>query len=206
MVTLPLLFSSDSEYGLPSYHWSDELTGLSYLGTGIGSVLGSLLGALFLNRTYAAMKSRAQTNGIIADTDPRRPEYRMPFMQLGAVIVPVGLLIFGFTAQPDKEIPWIAPLIGAAVFSAGMLMTYICVTTYLVDVFETYAASAIAAMTITRSLLGCVFGIIGNELYRTMGYQWGTLLLAGLCVLMAPLPVVFFYIGPKLRKMGSFAK
>lgn len=206
MVTLPLLFSPDSLYGLPSYHWASELTGLAYLGTGIGSIFGSLLGGVFLNRTYSAMKSRAEKRGVTAESDQRRPEYRMPFMQLGAIIVPLGLFIFAFTARPDKGIPWIAPLIGAAIFSAGMLMTYICVTTYLVDVFETYAASAIAAMTITRSILGCVFGIIGNELYRAMGYQWGTVLLACLCVLMAPMPIIFFFIGPRLRNMGGFKK
>lgn len=202
MVTLPLLFSSESKYGLPSYHWSSELTGLSYLGTGLGSVVGAFLGAVFLNRTYGAMQARAEHKGIAPGTDPRRQEYRMPFMQVGALIVPAGLFIFAFTAREDVH--WIAPLIGAGVFSAGMLMTYICVTTYLVDTFETYAASALAAMTVTRSVLGCVFGIIGNKLYQALGYQWGTLLLACLCVVMAPLPIVFYYMGPRLRQMGGF--
>lgn len=207
MVTLPLLFGPEPVYGLPSYQWPTELTGLSYLGSGVGSVIGALLGALFLNRTYASMAERMRKkHGLMqGEKDPHSPEYRMPFMQVGALVVVAGLFIFAFAARPG-EVHWIAPLVGAAVFSAGMLMTYICVTTYLVDTFERYAASAIAAMTVTRSVLGCVFGLIGNELYRSLGYQWGTLLLACLCALLAPLPIIFYYLGPRLRKSGSFQK
>lgn len=195
MVTLPLLFSRQSIYGLPSYHWPTNLTGLSYLGVGIGSFLGVFICAVFLNRTYAFMKLRAIRKQSSID---RRPEYRMPFMQLGAIIVPTGLIIFAFTARED--VSWIAPLIGALVFATGMLMTYICVTTYLVDCFETYAASALAAMTVTRSLLGCVFSLIGFQLYRSLGYEWGTLLLAFFCVALMPVPTAFYYFGPFLRK------
>ncbi|KAI1735707.1 major facilitator superfamily domain-containing protein [Xylaria scruposa] len=203
LVTLPLLFSPEPIYGLPSYRWPSELTGLSYLGTGVGSILGSALGAIFLNRSYLAMTIRAAGKGFDdTNPDPRRLEYRMPFMQIGAALVPAGLLIFAFTARED--IPWIAPLIGATIFSVGMLMTYICVTTYLVDVFENFSASALAAITLTRSLLAFAFAFIGNGLYRSLGYQWGTLLLAFLCIVLCPLPAVFYFFGPKIRSMGSF--
>ncbi|KAI0182605.1 major facilitator superfamily domain-containing protein [Xylaria flabelliformis] len=203
LVTLPLLFSPEPVYGLPSYRWPSELTGLSYLGTGVGSILGSALGAIFLNRSYLAMTIRAARKGFDdINPDPRRLEYRMPFMQIGAALVPAGLLIFAFTARED--IPWIAPLIGATIFSTGMLMTYICVTTYLVDVFENFSASALAAITLTRSLLAFAFAFIGNGLYRSLGYQWGTLLLAFLCAVLSPLPAVFYFFGPKIRSMGSF--
>ncbi|KAI1122923.1 major facilitator superfamily domain-containing protein [Nemania abortiva] len=203
LVTLPLLFSPEPIYGLPSYRWPSELTGLSYLGTGIGSVLGSALGAFFLNRSYLSMTVRAVRKGFNdTNPDPRRPEYRMPFMQIGAALVPAGLLIFAFTAREDT--PWIAPLIGATVFSAGMLMTYICVITYLVDVFENFSASALAAITLTRSLLAFAFSFIGNGLYRSLGYQWGTLLLTFLCAVLTPLPALFYYFGPKIRSMGKF--
>ncbi len=201
MVTLPLLFSSEPLYGLPSYRWPADLTGLSYLGVGLGSVAGAFLAATFLNRSFVSMKERAaRRNGNVPDE--RTPEYRMPFMQIGACIVPAGLLIFALTAREDVH--WIAPLIGAAVFSTGMLMTYICVTTYMVDSFETYAASALAAVTVSRSVLGCIFAFIGNGLYKRLGYEWGTLLLTFMCLVITPLPAVFYYWGPKLRKMGRF--
>ncbi|CCC14583.1 hypothetical protein SMACR_09571 [Sordaria macrospora] len=220
MVTLPLLFSAEPLYGLPSYHWPEALTGLSYLGVGLGSVAGTLLSAALVNRTYAFMKARARTSSRDAAgeaqpyntkniDDDKTPEYRMPFMQLGALIVPAGLLIFALTAgkvgKEDTGVHWIVPLIGAAVFSTGMLMTYISVTTYMVDSFETYAASALAAVTVSRSVLGCIFAFVGNGLYRRLGYEWGTLLLFFLCVVITPLPTVFYYWGPRLRRVGPFA-
>lgn len=225
MVTLPLLFSAESLYGLPSYHWPEALTGLSYLGAGLGSVAGTLVSAALLNRTYARMKTRHAVRKTLSqsrdaaesgatqpqhrntnthntdDMDDKTPEYRMPFMQLGALIVPAGLLIFALTAG---KVHWIAPLIGAAVFSTGMLMTYISVTTYMVDSFETYAASALAAVTVSRSVLGCIFAFVGNGLYRRLGYEWGTLLLFFLCLVITPMPTVFYYWGPRLRKIGPF--
>jgi hypothetical protein len=73
------------------------------------------------------------------------------------------------------------------------------VTTYLVDCFERYSASALAAMMVTRSVLGCAFSLVGVELYRRLGFQWGTLLLVILCIAMAPLPTAFYWWGPKLR-------
>ncbi|KAH6624306.1 major facilitator superfamily domain-containing protein [Chaetomium sp. MPI-SDFR-AT-0129] len=203
MVTLPLLFSSQSLYGLPSYHWPDELTGLSYLGAGLGSVAGALVSAVFLNRSFVSMKTRAISKHGETIAAARSPEYRMPFMQIGACVVPAGLLIFALTARPDVH--WIAPLIGAAVFSTGMLMTYICVTTYMVDSFETYAASALAAVTVSRSVLGCIFAFIGNGLYKKLGYEWGTLLLTFICLVVTPMPTVFYYFGPRLRKIGGFS-
>ncbi|KAK3949499.1 major facilitator superfamily domain-containing protein [Pseudoneurospora amorphoporcata] len=221
MVTLPLLFSAESLYGLPSYRWPEALTGLSYLGVGLGSVAGALLSAALVNRTYASMKARHGATSRHAhgdagaggggahpnseDMDDRTPEYRMPFMQVGALIVPAGLLIFALTAGKDN-VHWMVPLVGAAVFSTGMLMTYISVTTYMVDSFETYAASALAAVTVSRSVLGCIFAFVGNGLYRRLGYEWGTLLLFFLCLVITPLPTVFYYWGPRLRKIGPFAK
>ncbi|KAK3398802.1 major facilitator superfamily domain-containing protein [Sordaria brevicollis] len=207
MTTLPLLFSSESLYGLPSYHWPSSLTGLSYLGVGLGSVAGALLSAAFVNRTYAYMKARATTaTSQHHNTEQldRTPEYRMPFMQLGALIVPTGLLIFALTAG-KPNIHWIAPLIGAGVFSTGMLITYISVTTYMVDSFENYAASALAAVTVSRSVLGCVFAFVGNGLYRRLGYEWGGLLLFFLCLVITPLPMVFYVWGARLRGVGRFA-
>ncbi|CAL5868906.1 uncharacterized protein PFLUO_LOCUS3133 [Penicillium psychrofluorescens] len=200
LVTLPLLYSSEPVYGLPSYRWPAALTGLSYLGVGVGSFVGVLVCALALNRTYVLMKAREA--GKNRPTDSTGPEYRMPLMQVGACIVPLGLLIFAFTARTDVH--WIVPLIGATVFSSGMLITYICVTTYLVDSFDQYAASALAGMTLTRSVLGCVFSLIGFRLYESLGYEWGTLMLALLCVLMMPLPTIFYFLGPRFRRLGGY--
>lgn len=99
-----------------------------------------------------------------------RPELRLPFLQLGMSIVPIGLIIYGWSAQ--KQLPWPIPLLGAAVFATGMLMAYVCIQTYIVDVFEHFAASALAATIVARAMFSCVFALIGVKLYKSLGYAW----------------------------------
>lgn len=67
-----------------------------------------------------------------------------------------------------------------------------------------YAASAIAANTELRSLVGAFLPLAGTPMYKTLGLGWGNSLLGFLCVLMIPLPIIFFKFGKKLRKMESF--
>lgn len=80
-----------------------------------------------------------------------------------------------------------------------MLMGYVCIQTYLVDAFEEFAASALAAAIVTRCVITCVFTVVGFQLYRSLGYAWGTMLLAFICIAMIPIPFVLQVYGPKLR-------
>lgn len=67
-----------------------------------------------------------------------------------------------------------------------------------------YAASAIAANTELRSLVGALLPLAGTPMYNTLGLGWGNSLLGFLCILMIPLPIIFNRFGKKLRKMEKF--
>jgi hypothetical protein len=71
--------------------------------------------------------------------------------------------------------------------------------TYLVDAFTRYAASAIAANTVLRSLLGGLLPLAGLRLYNKLGYGWGNSLLAFLALAMVPIPVLFSIYGERIR-------
>ncbi|CRG87382.1 putative MFS-type transporter C409,08 [Talaromyces islandicus] len=167
LITITLLFGSTPIYGLFSYRWTDGTTGLAYLGAGLGSMIGIAICAKFLNRSYNYMARRYEEKH---DHPGHMPEFRLPFMQVGLTIVPAGLIMFGWSAE--KQTHWIVPLLGACIFGLGMLMSYVCIHTYLTDAFEQYAASALAAAVVTRCLLSCVFTIVGFQLYRRLGYAW----------------------------------
>ena len=102
-------------------------------------------------------------------TEPQ-PESRMLLLQLGMALVPVGLTVFAWSAE--REAHWAIPLAGAAIFALGMLMAYVCIQTYLVDVYESFAASALAATVAVRSVGSCIFSIMGFQLYANLGYAW----------------------------------
>lgn len=167
LVTLPLLYGPESFYGLFSYRWQHGTTGLAYLGAGFGNVLGTLVCAKYLNRSYAYMNERQRRK--LGDENGKA-ESRMLFLQIGMVLVPCGLTIFAWTAQTHQH--WVLPLLGGTVCAIGVLMAFVCIQTYLVDIFEQYSASALASMVASRSIGSCILSIIGFQLYVKLDYGW----------------------------------
>jgi len=75
---------------------------------------------------------------------------------------------------------------------------------YLVDAFTRYAASALAATTILRSLMGALLPLAGRQMYVKLGYGWGNSLLAFLTAAMVPIPWLFYRYGERLREKRTF--
>ena len=70
----------------------------------------------------------------------------------GALLVPIGFFWYGWSIQGRAH--WIMPNIGAVLFGAGIIISMQCVTSYIIDAYSVYAASAIAATTVLRALAG----------------------------------------------------
>ncbi|KIV96502.1 hypothetical protein, variant 1 [Exophiala mesophila] len=149
------------------YDQSTGMGGLNYLSLGIGFFMGSQIAAPLNDRIYIALKKR---NGGVG-----RPEFRCPLMVPGALLVPIGLFIYGWTARPGVH--WIFPNIGAALLSAGTIMGFQCAQTYIVDAYQRFAASAIAAAVVLRSLAGFGFPLFAPYLYAALNLDWGNSLL-----------------------------
>jgi hypothetical protein len=72
---------------------------------------------------------------------------------------------------------------------------------YAVDAFGAKgAASAIAALTVVRSMLACFLPLAGPQLYESLGLGWGNSLLGFLALAFAPVPFVFYKYGGYLRE------
>ncbi|QSZ30230.1 hypothetical protein DSL72_004752 [Monilinia vaccinii-corymbosi] len=145
---------------------------------------------------YRALKAR--NNGV------GKPEFRVPLMIPGALLVPVGLFWYGWSAQAKTH--WIVPNIGAAIFSAGTIIGFQCIQTYLVDTYTTYAASAVAAATVMRSLAGFGFPLFAPYMYAALDNGWGNSLLGFIAIVLGwPAPILFWMYGEKLRSRSAFA-
>ncbi|KAI6914338.1 hypothetical protein KC318_g963 [Hortaea werneckii] len=70
--------------------------------------------------------------------------------------------------------------------------------------FTIYAASAMAANTVLRSLFGATFPLFGLSMYNTLGLGWGNSLLAFIALAMCPIPLLFYWYGEKLRTHPRF--
>lgn len=71
---------------------------------------------------------------------------------------------------------------------------------YMIDAYTIYAASAIAAGNILRSLSGAFLPLVGIPLYSTLGYGWGNTLLAMLSLGLVGLCIVLRIYGEMWRK------
>ncbi|KAL9103366.1 MAG: hypothetical protein Q9163_001578 [Psora crenata] len=189
---LYLLFTTLTVVFEGQYHFSAGSVGLTYLGIGVGSLVGTVIFGVASDKILKYMSAKGEM----------KPEYRLPPMIPGSLFIPVGLFIYGWTAE--KHIHWIVPIIGTSLLGFGLLATFMPITTYLVDAFTVYAASALAANAILRSLVGALLPLAGRKMYATLGLAWGNSLLAFIALAMCPIPYVFFRYGERIRKSKRF--
>jgi hypothetical protein len=69
----------------------------------------------------------------------------------------------------------------------------------LVDMFTIYAASALAANTVVRSVAGAVLPLCGLKMYDKLGLGWGNSLLGFIAIAMIPVAFLIIRYGEYLR-------
>ncbi|KAJ7049930.1 major facilitator superfamily domain-containing protein [Mycena amicta] len=183
----PLIFEK-------GHHFNVQMTGLSFLGIGLGMFIG-LATQPWWNRRIARV---AAANGGKAP-----PEALLVMGQVGGILVPISMFIFAFTTYP--HVHWIAPIIASVLFGTGMLFSFTTTFTYLVVAYRPIAASALAANSVLRFTFAAAFPLFAGAMYNKLGTVGATALLAGLMTVMAPLPFIFYKIGPRLRAESRFA-
>ncbi|KAF9894330.1 hypothetical protein FE257_007833 [Aspergillus nanangensis] len=181
--TIPSVFRSQ-------YGFSTGISGLAYLGIGIGFFGG--LAFIALTNDRIMMKLAAKNNGVV------EPEMRLPMMIIFACILPVSFFWYGWTAE--KHVHWIVPIIGMAPFGIAMMGLFMPIQTYIIDCFPAYAASANATLTATRSLVGALLPLAGPKMFESLGLGWGNSLLGFLALAFIPIPVIFTKYGKVIRE------
>jgi hypothetical protein len=110
----------------------------------------------------------------------------------------------GWSAQYHTH--WIVPNIGYVVFSAGTSMTMIGLQTYTIDAYQLYAASAVGATAVARSITGFAFPLFAQYMFRALGYGWGNSFLGFATVGIGyGGSVVLWFYGQRLRDASQYA-
>ena len=91
-------------------------------------------------------------------------------------------------------------------FGIALIWTFTGFFSYLADTYLGYTASAMAANALLRSLFGFGFPLFAAEMYRALSIPWASTLLAGLALLLTPVPFVFWKMGHRIRKSSKYAK
>jgi hypothetical protein len=112
--------------------------------------------------------------------------------------------IQAWTANP--QIYPIVPILAGLPFGIGFLLIFVALTNYLTNLYADQAASAMAALTCTRSICGAGLPFATQMMYATLGVHWAGSLLGFLALLVGMVPWVFWRWGARIRGRGSFAK
>lgn len=131
-----------------------------------------------------------------------KPEHRLPPMVLGNILVPLGLIAFGWTAE--RLVHWIVPILFTTLVGFGFVAVSLASWSYLVDAFGVYAASAIAATTVLRNIAAAALPLAAPPLYSKLGLGWGNTILGALALAVAPVPMLLIICGEKMRNGQRF--
>jgi hypothetical protein len=119
-------------------------------------------------------------------------------MCIGAVLTPLGQLIFSWTCLPATIHPAV-PIAFGIPFGMGNTLSFIYGSNYLAGSYGIYAASALAGNAVMRSVFGAALPLAGPAMYNNLTPRWAGTLLGLLEVLLIPIPFVFYRYGDRIR-------
>lgn len=125
--------------------WSHGTAGLPFIGVAIGVCLATLAAGLD-NKRYVRLCAVAETKGHAVE-----PEARLGAAMVGAIVLPIGLFLFAWTTYPSVH--WMLPIIGAMLFSCGLVIVFISLMSYLVDTCTFPFFLCDVLQVLTRSLV-----------------------------------------------------
>lgn len=157
--TLFLLFAAYPIVFQQVRGWPQGVASLPFLAIALGIIISLFYVALFDQKRYGKLVDKYQ--GKVP------PEARLPPAMLGSVALPIGLFWFAWTNDPSTF--WLISVSAGVFFGFGMVLLYMSLTNYIVDAYLGYAASALAASTVLRSIAGAVFPLFTASMYDSLG-------------------------------------
>jgi MFS family permease len=185
-VTVASIFSE-------AFHWNTLEIGLAYGGAlSVGGILGEIAGGMVLD----TIVKRARRN--FAGANPP-PEIRLKAIWTGALLVPAGLLIYGFTLQ--YHVFWFVPLFGMGLACFGLQVIATTCYTYSIDCYRAESSETSQLFNLIRQVFGMTYAFYVVSLCQKIGYQWAFFMFSILGSVLGLLPiVVLMFKGKEIRE------
>lgn len=75
---------------------------------------------------------------------------------------------------------------------------------YIIDVYQTGSASALASLTFTRYIVSGGAVMFTTPMYRSLGTHWALSLLAFLSLVFSFIPWLFYFFGKRVRTWSRY--
>ncbi|KAI5295998.1 hypothetical protein KEM52_006124 [Ascosphaera acerosa] len=181
-LTVPSVFTND-------YGFSEQATGLANLGIAIGSLVTIFAHAFVSDRWLSHLTDR--NNGVST------PEMRLPLLCIYSLLLPVSFFWYGWSV--DKRVNPVLAIMSTVPLAVSTTGMFMAIVTYVIDCHPEQAASAMAAITFARSMVGAVLPLVGPVLFQTLGLGWGNTVLGIVALFFVPIPMVLSRYGPAIR-------
>ncbi|KAH3665782.1 hypothetical protein OGAPHI_003970 [Ogataea philodendri] len=177
--------------------WSDSKTGLMFIPIAVG-VLAAVAVSPWVNNDYNRRADVYRHKGVVPPA-----ELRLFPMMVGCWFVPAGLFAFAWSSYP--RLSWAGPCFSGFACGFGFNILYNSANNYIVDSYQHYAASALAAKTFVRSIWGAAVPLFTIQMYHRLGYEWASSLMAFIALACCAIPFAFFFYGAKVRTWSKYA-
>lgn len=192
-----IFFQSYPIIFMGTYGFNEGEEGLAFIPIGIGAVISA---GLYL--TWDKILLRGQTlQKPWAKSEEMR---RLPLACFAGPFFVISLFWAGWSARTDVH--WIVPVLSGIPFGIGYLCLFMALLNYLVDAYEIFAASAMAAASFSRSSFGAVLPFGAKPMYRALGVPWACSLLGFFSLALCAIPFIFLKFGPKMRERSKFCQ
>ena len=153
------------------YGLSDIQTGLTFIGNGVGSMIGAVLTGRLLDLDFARAVKKGK-----GEAPP--PRARLRSVWLWSMMEIAAVLVFGWTL--DRQVHLSVPIVATFFIGWSAMAIQSTISTYLVDEFPEKSASASAALNLARCLLGAAGTAAVLPILKGIGTGWCFTLLAGI--------------------------
>ncbi|KAL9538045.1 hypothetical protein MBANPS3_011242 [Mucor bainieri] len=178
-----------------NYGFDSWQTGLSFIGAGLGNVLGSIVSGRLSD--YLLIRSSKQRGGISKAED----RLTLNAWPGGFILIPLGVLLFGWSIMAGFSV-WPA-IIGFSILCFGMSQAG---SAYLVDSIPGKGASVTAACNFFRMTMAAILSFISPIMGSALSIGYVCILLASLNILGMSLLVFIKLKGIHMRRQAGFAQ
>ncbi|RAR11969.1 mfs general substrate transporter [Stemphylium lycopersici] len=179
------------------YGFNPGETGLAFLPIGVGAIISA---GIYLSWDWYLARAQRLRRPWSQNEEMRR----LPLACIAGPFFVISAFWLGWTAE--KGTHWIVPTLAGILFGMGYLCLFMALLNYLVDAYEVFAASAMAAASLSRSSFGAVLPFAAKPMYRDMGVAWATSLLGFFSLALCVVPFVFVKWGGKMRDRSKFCQ
>ncbi|KAF2102459.1 florfenicol exporter [Rhizodiscina lignyota] len=203
--TWSMMMACSSNLFMSYYGLSIRQTGLAFIPSGLGAVTGSVLAGIWMDREMrlASDSYRIAHNIPASHTEPiqERDDFPLEIARYGFTGPTIFLftLCFGLVGF-SLEISIYPTLVLQFIVSATQAMLFNINSTFMIDLFPTAGASALAAGNIARCLVASVGVAMIQPLLNALGTRVLFILLGLTAAIGSSLIAVELYCGPKWRR------